>query len=82
MISVVTSLVTLIGMWLVSRKDWRGWAVGLANQVLWLWLIIDTHAWGLLILTVSLVTLYTKALITWRRDDRAALHADGSNSNA
>lgn len=27
MIPVLTSLVTLFGMWLVSKKDWRGWAV-------------------------------------------------------
>lgn len=70
MISIATSLVTLLGMWLVSRKDWRGWAVGLANQVLWLWLIIDTHSWGLLILMASLIFVYTKALIAWRRDEK------------
>lgn len=68
MISVATSLVTLVGMWLVARKDWRGWAIGLANQVLWLWLIIDTRAWGLLILLVALVVIYTRALFEWRRD--------------
>jgi hypothetical protein len=68
MISVVTSLVTLFGMWLVGRKDWRGWAIGLCNQVLWLWLIIDTRAWGLLILTVALVVIYTKALVSWRAE--------------
>lgn len=75
MISIATSLVTLVGMWLVGRKDWRGWAVGLANQALWLWLIIDTKAWGLLILTVSLIVVYTRALIRWRHDDRAAATA-------
>jgi hypothetical protein len=67
-ISIATSLVTLLGMWLVARKDWRGWLVGLVNQLLWLWLIIDTGAWGLLILTVALSCIYTKALIDWRRE--------------
>lgn len=75
MISIATSLVTLVGMWLVSRKKWQGWAVGLANQTLWLVLIIQTKAWGLLILTASLIFLYTKALIAWRRDDRLFLKA-------
>lgn len=68
MISVATSVVTLLGMWLVARKDWRGWLIGLVNQLLWLWLIIDTKAWGLLILTVSLSAIYTKALLSWRRE--------------
>lgn len=70
MLSIATSLITLVGMWLVGRKNWRGWLVGLVNQVLWLALIIQTHAWGLLILTVSLVYIYLRALIAWRRDDR------------
>lgn len=75
MLSIATSLVTLVGMWLVGRKDWRGWVVGLVNQTLWLALIIQTRAWGLLILTVSLVVIYTRALIAWRRDDAALLAA-------
>ena len=70
MTSILTSLVTLFGMWLVGRKDWRGWAVGLANQLLWLVLIIQTRAWGLLLLTASLSFLYARSLIAWRRDAR------------
>lgn len=69
MISVATSVVTLFAMWLIAKKDWRGWLVGLVNQALWLWLIVDTQAWGLLILTGSLSILYTAALIKWRREE-------------
>jgi hypothetical protein len=76
-ISVATSLVTLFGMWLVSRKDWRGWAVGLGNQALWLVLIIQTRAWGLLLLLVSLIYVYTKALISWRRAESVSVELGG-----
>lgn len=68
MISILVSLVTIFGMWLIARKDWRGWLVGICNQVLWLVLIIQTRAWGLLLLTGTLLYIYTKALISWRRD--------------
>lgn len=68
MIAVLTSIVTILGMQLLKRKDWRGWAIGLGNQALWLVLIIQTRAWGLLILTVALVWTYSTALIQWRRE--------------
>jgi len=68
-VSVLVSLVTIFGMWLVARKDWRGWLVGICNQVLWLVLIIQTRAWGLLLLTATLLYIYAKALLQWRRDD-------------
>lgn len=68
MLSVVVSVLTLLTMWLVARKDWRGWAVGLANQALWLALIVTTRSWGLLLLTGTLTVLYARTLLTWRRD--------------
>lgn len=67
-LSLVVSVVTLVGMWLLRRKDWRGWLVGLCNQSLWLVLIIQTHAWGLLLLTGALIYIYTRGLIEWRRE--------------
>lgn len=70
MLSLVISVITLVGMWLVSRKRWQGWAVGLANQFLWFWLIVTTGQWGLLLLLVALVYIYGRALITWRRDEQ------------
>lgn len=67
-LSLVTSTGTLAGMWLVSKKRWQGWAVGLANQVVWLALIVATRTWGLLLLTVALVVIYTRALLEWKDD--------------
>lgn len=67
-LSLLTSVLTLTGIWLVSKKRWEGWAVGLANQTLWLALIVVTQAWGLLLLAGALVVIYSKALVTWRRE--------------
>ena len=66
MLSLATSIVTIIGFHLVAKKRWEGCAVGLANQALWLALILQTRTWGLLLLNVTLVWIYGRALIDWR----------------
>lgn len=68
LISVLTSLVTITAMQLLKHRRWEGWAVGLANQALWIVLIVQTQAWGLLILTGTLTWTYATALLAWRRD--------------
>lgn len=64
----LTGAMTILAMELVARRDWRGWAVGLANQSLWLWLICTREMWGLLPLTAILSWRYTVALVRWRAD--------------
>lgn len=68
-LSLATSAMTLWGMWLAGSKDWRGWAVGLANQALWLAFIVAFAAWGLLPLSFALIVIYSRNLIAWRRED-------------
>lgn len=67
-IALATSVVTLVGMWMAGNKDWRGWAVGLANQGLWLLFIFVFAAWGLLPLSLALIVTYTRNLLRWRAD--------------
>ncbi len=62
-----TSLMTILGMWLVGKKRPSGWIVGLANQGLWLVFIVTYHAWGLLILLVFLLAIYSRNLWLWTR---------------
>lgn len=71
-LSLTTSVLTIVGMWLVGDNRASGWVVGLANQVLWLALIIDTRAWGLLVLLVFLVGIYSRNLWLWTRPQEAA----------
>ena len=66
-----TSAGTLLGMWLVGQKKSVGWVVGLVNQALWVTFSIMFEAWGLLPLTAALIVVYSKALIQWRRDEKA-----------
>lgn len=60
---------TLLAMELIARKKWQGWAVGLANQALWFYLIVyQQQLWGLAMLTAILTWRYSVALMKWRRD--------------
>jgi hypothetical protein len=57
---------TLLSMELIARKRWQGWAVGLANQALWLLLSVQNGLYGLLPLTVLLTWRYYAALRAWK----------------
>ena len=65
----ITGGLTIWAMELIGRKDWRGWLVGIFNQGLWLWLILDRKLWGLLPLTLILSWRYAAALLRWKRDE-------------
>lgn len=65
-ISLATSCGTLLGMWLAGSHRWQGWAVGIANQGLWLAFIVLFRAWGLLPLMVALLFVYSRNLLRWR----------------
>lgn len=71
-LALATAVGTLVGMWLAGSGDWRGWAVGLANQVLWLGFIFTFGAWGLLPLSAALIVVYGRNLARWRRQVEAA----------
>lgn len=71
----VMSAITLYMTFLQGRKTWKAWAVGLANQLLWLWFVIETRTWGLLPLNIGLWWLYARNLRIWYRDERAIAYA-------
>jgi hypothetical protein len=64
----VLSGVTILAMQLAGRKDKRGWALGIANQVLWLAFIVHTQSWGLLVLTGVLTVTYAQNYQRWAKE--------------
>lgn len=67
-IPLCLSVITVFQMWKAGDLKAYAWAVGLANQVLWLVFIIVFKAWGLLPLNGALVITYTRNLLKWKRE--------------
>ena len=67
-IALATSVVTLVGMWMAGSHNWKGWALGIFNQVLWFWFIVAFDAWGLLPLNIALVFVYGRNLLRWKNE--------------
>ena len=65
----ITGALTIVAMEMIARRDWRGWAVGLVNQLFWLALIFQRELWGLVPLTAILSWRYVSALRRWRAFD-------------
>lgn len=74
LIPFVTGIVTIVAMLLAGNKDWRGWALGLANQLPWFASIVAFGMWGLLPLNVFMVAVYVRNLRKWRREQRLEAH--------
>ena len=66
-LSCLTSLGTIIFMYLNGSKKRYSWLVSLANQPLWLALIILTGAWGLLPTNVFMIALAVRGWKNWKK---------------
>jgi len=73
----LTSAITLWGIHEQGHKRSRGWAIGLANQALWITFIVLFGAWGLLPLSLALIVMYGRNLLAWRRDEVHGFDGDG-----
>ncbi len=62
LMSAVTIWMTL----LAGNKHRHAWAIGLANQALWLTWIITVGAWGLLPMNIALWIVYGRNHLKWR----------------
>ena len=71
MLPYVLSALTIIVMVWAGRKDKNAWLLGVANQVLWFVFIVRTEAWGLLVLMVALIWVYSKNYVRWRAEELA-----------
>ncbi len=65
----IMSAITLYMTFLQGKKTWKAWAVGLVNQVLWLWYALSTQTWGFLPLNLGLWYLYVRNLMIWYDDE-------------
>lgn len=66
-IPYVLSIFTLTTMYLAGEKKRSGWLLGVLNQGLWLFWIIITGTYGLLLLTIALTIIYSRNYILWKQ---------------
>lgn len=67
----VVGAITIVAMELVARRRWEGWALGLCNQTLWLWLCWQKELWGLIVIPIILSWRYSVALYRWKSETQS-----------
>jgi len=63
---------TISSMYLLRRKRWQGFLIGLVNQVPWLMITWENSRWGFIPINLCLMWIYVRGLIEWRRADSSA----------
>jgi hypothetical protein len=76
-LDLVISVVTIIQMYLLSRKAKSGLYVGIFSQFLWFAFIFTTGSWGLLPLNIALWYIFLTGILRWK-DDKTLLSEDES----
>jgi hypothetical protein len=56
------------GIYLAGKKDWRGWAVGVVNEILWLIYAVITKQYGFIFGALLYGTILINNLYSWLQD--------------
>ena len=59
------SCVGAFGIYLAGKKDWRGWAVGILSEVLWLIYAIVTKQYGFIFGAILYSIILIKNMRGW-----------------
>lgn len=68
--SWLLSCVGGLGIFLAGRKDWRGWAVGIISEVLWLVYAVVTKQYGFIFGSILYSTILVNNLVGWLEEHR------------
>jgi len=66
----VLSAITIYMTVLAGNKTRWAWALGLANQALWLVWIVATETWGLVPMNLALWIVYARNHLRWMKEAR------------
>jgi apolipoprotein N-acyltransferase len=71
MLSYVLSFLTILGLYLVGRKNKYGFLVTFFSEFLWIyWISITVGAKGLYIACVVIMVISMKSYLRWNKDER------------
>ena len=65
-VSLITSLLTVVMMWQLARKQKSGLYISLLAQPFWAYFNYLTEAWGFYILTCAMTYIALRGIVTWR----------------
>ena len=61
----ILSAITIYMTVLAGNKNRYAWAIGLANQALWLIWIVASESWGLIPMNIALWIVYGRNHLKW-----------------
>jgi hypothetical protein len=61
----------VFGLWVAGRNDWRGWALGLADEGLWIIYAVHTGQWPFALSALAYGWVYWRNLRAWRAKSSA-----------
>lgn len=70
-LSVLASLVTLVSMWLLTKRNRLGWLLSIGNQFTWIILSSLTGTYGLYVLSAAMIWIGVRGYKNWgKHEDR------------
>lgn len=70
--SWLLTAIGVFGLYLAGRKNYWGWGVGIAAQVLWIAYASATQQWGFYVSAIAYGWVYVKNLLSWRNEANEA----------
>lgn len=68
--SWLLSCVGGLGIYLAGKKDWRGWAIGILSEILWLTYAIITKQYGFIFGSILYSTILVNNLVIWLEEHK------------
>ena len=75
--SYLLTAVGVFGLWVVGRKDRRGFMIGIGAQALWVGYAVATHQWGFIISAIAYGWVNIRNLRLWSEGDRRERESSG-----
>ena len=66
--SITLAAIGILGIYISGKKNYWGWGIGLAAQVLWIVYAIVTQQWGFILSALAYGWVYGKNFLSWRKD--------------
>lgn len=74
--SILLSVGGVVGIWLAGRKNYWGWALGLAMQLAWFTFALVTAQYGFILSALAYGYVYALNLRKWRREKMETVSHD------